>query len=116
MIVSVLGSGSEGNATVVEAEGAAVLIDAGFSGRDLEQRLNAMQRRPAAGRHAEPDVRVAVSPVLRQSIGDPLRQGEPDLVRQGSGDEHPPDQVRGQVFHHRPEIASLARWRALVVP
>jgi phosphoribosyl 1,2-cyclic phosphodiesterase len=38
--VSVLGSGSEGNATVVEAEGVAVLIDAGFSGRDLEQRLD----------------------------------------------------------------------------
>lgn len=42
MIVSVLGSGSEGNATVVEAEGAAVLIDAGFSGRDLEQRLESI--------------------------------------------------------------------------
>jgi phosphoribosyl 1,2-cyclic phosphodiesterase len=42
MIVSVLGSGSEGNATVVEAEGAAVLVDAGFSGRDLEQRLESI--------------------------------------------------------------------------
>jgi phosphoribosyl 1,2-cyclic phosphodiesterase len=40
--VSVLGSGSEGNATVVEAEGVAVLIDAGFSGRDLEQRLGSI--------------------------------------------------------------------------
>ncbi|MGQ0560662.1 MAG: MBL fold metallo-hydrolase, partial [Gemmatimonadota bacterium] len=37
--VTVLGSGSEGNATVVESNGVAVLIDAGFSGRDLEQRL-----------------------------------------------------------------------------
>ena len=39
MNVTVLGSGSEGNATLVESNGVAVLIDAGFSGRDLEQRL-----------------------------------------------------------------------------
>ena len=39
MIISVLGSGSEGNATLVESNGVAILIDAGFSGRDLEQRL-----------------------------------------------------------------------------
>lgn len=39
MNVTVLGSGSEGNATVVEANGVAILIDAGFSGKDLEQRL-----------------------------------------------------------------------------
>ena len=39
MKVSVLGSGSEGNATLVEADGTALLVDAGFSGRDLEQRL-----------------------------------------------------------------------------
>ncbi|MGH7504777.1 MAG: MBL fold metallo-hydrolase [Longimicrobiales bacterium] len=39
MKVSVLGSGSEGNATLVEADGVALLVDAGFSGRDLENRL-----------------------------------------------------------------------------
>ncbi len=39
MIVTVLGSGSEGNATLVESDGVAVLVDAGFSGRDLERRL-----------------------------------------------------------------------------
>jgi phosphoribosyl 1,2-cyclic phosphodiesterase len=39
MKVTVLGSGSDGNATLVESNGTAVLIDAGFSGRDLEQRL-----------------------------------------------------------------------------
>ena len=39
MIVTVLGSGSEGNATLVEGDGVAFLIDAGFSGRDLEQRI-----------------------------------------------------------------------------
>jgi phosphoribosyl 1,2-cyclic phosphodiesterase len=39
MRVTVLGSGSAGNATLVEAGGACVLIDAGFSGRDLERRM-----------------------------------------------------------------------------
>jgi len=37
--VTILGSGSEGNATLVEAEGVGILIDAGFSGRDIEYRL-----------------------------------------------------------------------------
>jgi phosphoribosyl 1,2-cyclic phosphodiesterase len=37
--VTVLGSGSAGNATLVEAGEARILIDAGFSGRDLERRL-----------------------------------------------------------------------------
>lgn len=39
MKVTVLGSGSEGNATLVEDNGVAFLIDAGFSGKDLETRL-----------------------------------------------------------------------------
>ncbi len=40
MRVVVLGSGSSGNATLVEgADGVRVLVDAGFSGRDLETRL-----------------------------------------------------------------------------
>ncbi|MGH7460877.1 MAG: MBL fold metallo-hydrolase [Longimicrobiales bacterium] len=39
MKVIVLGSGSEGNSTVVQANGVSVMIDAGFSGRDLERRL-----------------------------------------------------------------------------
>ena len=34
-----LGSGSRGNAILVECEGTRVLVDAGFSGRDLEGRL-----------------------------------------------------------------------------
>jgi phosphoribosyl 1,2-cyclic phosphodiesterase len=37
--VIVLGSGSEGNATLIYANGVSLLIDAGFSGRDLERRL-----------------------------------------------------------------------------
>lgn len=40
MKVSVLGSGSRGNATLVEAGGTRVLVDAGFSGRDLARRLD----------------------------------------------------------------------------
>ncbi|MEW6426438.1 MAG: MBL fold metallo-hydrolase [Thermodesulfobacteriota bacterium] len=35
----VLGSGSRGNATFVEAAGVRLLIDAGFSGREIERRL-----------------------------------------------------------------------------
>lgn len=39
MRVSVLGSGSAGNATLVEVDGTRILVDAGFSGRDLAGRL-----------------------------------------------------------------------------
>lgn len=42
MIVTVLGSGSSGNSLLVEAEGVRLLVDAGFSGRDLERRLAAV--------------------------------------------------------------------------
>jgi phosphoribosyl 1,2-cyclic phosphodiesterase len=42
LIVTVLGSGSEGNATLVESDGVAILVDAGFSGRDLEQRIESV--------------------------------------------------------------------------
>lgn len=48
MRVTVLGSGSAGNATLVEAGGVRVLIDAGFSGRDLERRLCAVDVNPAS--------------------------------------------------------------------
>jgi phosphoribosyl 1,2-cyclic phosphodiesterase len=41
MRVTVLGSGSDGNATLVQAGDVRILIDAGFSGRDLERRLAA---------------------------------------------------------------------------
>lgn len=47
MKVVVLGSGSGGNATLVEgADGVRVLVDAGFSGRDLEARLRAVGVEP----------------------------------------------------------------------
>lgn len=47
MKVVVLGSGSGGNATLVEgSDGVRVLVDAGFSGRDLETRLRAVDVEP----------------------------------------------------------------------
>ncbi|HEX7118883.1 MAG TPA: MBL fold metallo-hydrolase [Longimicrobiales bacterium] len=42
MRITVLGSGSGGNSTLVEADGTRVLVDAGFTGRDLERRLDAI--------------------------------------------------------------------------
>lgn len=48
MKVTVLGSGSSGNSVLVESPTTRVLIDAGFSGRDLERRLAAVDR-DAAG-------------------------------------------------------------------
>lgn len=46
MKVSVLGSGSAGNATLVEANGTRLLVDAGFSGKDLARRLAAVDVDP----------------------------------------------------------------------
>jgi phosphoribosyl 1,2-cyclic phosphodiesterase len=37
--VTVLGSGSVGNATLIEADDVRILVDAGFSGKDLEDRI-----------------------------------------------------------------------------
>jgi phosphoribosyl 1,2-cyclic phosphodiesterase len=44
--LAVLGSGSSGNATFVEAGDTRILVDAGFSGRDLERRLRALEISP----------------------------------------------------------------------
>jgi phosphoribosyl 1,2-cyclic phosphodiesterase len=46
--LTVLGSGSRGNALLLEAGGDALLVDAGFSFRDLTRRLAAAGRDPAA--------------------------------------------------------------------
>ncbi|MBW3630576.1 MAG: MBL fold metallo-hydrolase [Gemmatimonadetes bacterium] len=46
MKVTVLGSGSSGNAILVESQQARLLVDAGFSGRDLERRLAAVEVAP----------------------------------------------------------------------
>lgn len=48
MRVSVLGSGSGGNATFVEAGGTRLLVDAGFSARDLTRRLVQVGAEPAS--------------------------------------------------------------------
>lgn len=42
MKVAVLGSGSRGNATLVVADSATILVDAGFSGRQLALRMRAL--------------------------------------------------------------------------
>lgn len=45
MRFSVLGSGSRGNSVYIESGKTGVLIDAGFSGKELEKRLNCIDRR-----------------------------------------------------------------------
>lgn len=50
MRLSVLGSGSEGNAILVEAGATRVLVDAGFSARDLSRRLQQLSVRPESVR------------------------------------------------------------------
>lgn len=46
MKVTVLGSGSRGNSVLVESGGVRLLVDAGFSGRDMERRLAAAEVAP----------------------------------------------------------------------
>ncbi|MFW5951490.1 MAG: MBL fold metallo-hydrolase [Gemmatimonadota bacterium] len=46
MRVTVLGSGSRGNAILVESGDARVLVDAGFSGKDIARRLQAVDVHP----------------------------------------------------------------------
>ena len=47
MRIASLGSGSRGNATLVEAGGTCVLVDCGFSGSEAERRLARLGREPA---------------------------------------------------------------------
>jgi phosphoribosyl 1,2-cyclic phosphodiesterase len=61
--LTVLGSGSRGNALLVESNGDALLVDAGFSHKDLERRLN------VAG-HRAPPIRAIV---LTHEHGDHAR-------------------------------------------
>ena len=44
MKISILGSGSGGNATYIESENGKILIDAGFSCKKIEERLSIIQR------------------------------------------------------------------------
>lgn len=69
MRLAVLGSGSSGNALVVESAGRRLLVDAGFSRRQLELRLRKVQR--AAGeREAADDPRPDPRPDPRYEAPD----------------------------------------------
>lgn len=46
MHAAVLGSGSKGNCLYVESDGVAILIDAGFTGKEITRRLALIDRRP----------------------------------------------------------------------
>src|SRR5690606_11446656 len=46
--VTVLGSGSAGNSILVEAGDTRILVDAGFSGRDIEHRLETVEVDPTS--------------------------------------------------------------------
>ena len=46
MRVTVLGSGSRGNAILVQSDGVSILVDAGFSGKDLARRMEAVDVEP----------------------------------------------------------------------
>jgi len=46
--VAVLGSGSRGNSILVEGGETRILVDAGFSGRELELRLESLERDPGS--------------------------------------------------------------------
>ena len=46
MRAAILGSGSKGNCLYVESGGAAILVDAGFTGKEIIRRLAVIDRRP----------------------------------------------------------------------
>lgn len=46
--ITVLGSGSSGNASVIHAPGGAILLDAGFSARELEKRMQSRKIDPCS--------------------------------------------------------------------
>ena len=61
----VLGSGSRGNCCAVECDGAAVMIDAGFSPREIERRAAARIEQPCISLvrcgHVDPYAQTCVS-------------------------------------------------------
>ncbi len=48
MKVTILGSGSRGNAVLIESDGVRLLVDAGFSGKDLARRLASVEVDPGS--------------------------------------------------------------------
>lgn len=76
MRLVVLGSGSKGNALALEAEGAVLLLDAGFSARELERRaaaaglgLDALVGIALTHEHGD---HAAGAPMLAKRLGVPL--------------------------------------------
>lgn len=67
---AILGSGSKGNAVLVESRGRRILVDAGFSGREITRRLDGLGVHP----------RDLEAIVLTHEHGDHLR-GAPTLAR-----------------------------------
>jgi phosphoribosyl 1,2-cyclic phosphodiesterase len=85
--VVVLGSGSSGNCFALLCDGAVLLIDAGFSAREIERRLE----------QAGVDPRAIVAVALTHEHGD-----------------HACGATRIASRHQAPVLASLGTWRALV--
>lgn len=85
--IVVLGSGSRGNCFAIICDGAVLLLDAGFSARDVELRLE----------QADIDVTGLVAIVLTHEHGD-----------------HASGATRLAARHGVPVVASLGTWRALV--
>ncbi len=76
MRLTVLGSGSKGNALAVEAEGTVLLVDAGFSARELERRAAAaglaLDRLVGIALTHEHGDHAAGAPMLAKRLGVPL--------------------------------------------
>jgi len=106
MRVTVLGSGSRGNAILVESGDDALLVDAGFSHRTLEQRLS------AAGRSAGAVRAIAIT----HEHGDHARGaaraarawGVPVAASRGT--------LRALALHAETRAIALAPARAVTVP
>ena len=76
MRLAVLGSGSRGNALALEAEGAVLLVDAGFSARELERRAVAagfaLERLVGIALTHEHGDHATGAPMLARRFGVPL--------------------------------------------
>jgi phosphoribosyl 1,2-cyclic phosphodiesterase len=87
MRLVVLGSGSKGNAFALEWDGALLLIDAGFSAREVERRLE----------------RSGIAPAILVGIAITHEHGD-----------HAMGATRLAARHGVPLVSSLGTWRALI--